>query len=68
LVASLEEFTTWRIIKEEGEMSNDIVLYQRVSHLEKELDEVLKELSQLKQNYQEVLDMLRSKAAKKEKK
>ena len=42
-------------------MSNDIVLYQRVSHLEKELDEVLKELSQLKQNYQEVLDMLRSK-------
>lgn len=43
-------------------MSNDIVLYQRVSHLEKELDEVLKELSQLKQNYQEVLDMLRSKS------
>lgn len=42
-------------------MSNDIVLYQRVSHLEKELDEVLKELSQLKQNYQEVLDMLKKK-------
>lgn len=40
-------------------MSNDIVLYQRVSNLEKELDEVLKELSQLKQNYQEVLDMLK---------
>ena len=48
-------------------MSNDIVLYQRVSHLEKELDEVLKELSQLKQNYQEVLDMLRSKNGEKEK-
>lgn len=42
-------------------MSNDIVLYQRVSNLEKELDEVFKELSQLKQNYQEVIDMLRSK-------
>lgn len=42
-------------------MSNDIVLYQRVSHLEKELDEVLKELSQLKQNYQELVGMLRSK-------
>lgn len=40
-------------------MSNDIVLYQRVSNLEKELDEVLKELAQLKQNYQEVLDMLK---------
>lgn len=40
-------------------MSNDIVLYQRVSNLEKELNEVLKELSQLKQNYQEVLDMLK---------
>lgn len=40
-------------------MSNDIVLYQRVSNLEKELDEVLKELSQLKQNYQEVLDILK---------
>lgn len=40
-------------------MSNDIVLYQRVSHLEKELDQVLRELSQLKQNYQEVLDMLK---------
>lgn len=49
-------------------MSNDIVLYQRVSNLEKELDEVLKELSQLKQNYQEVLDMLRSKNGEKEKK
>lgn len=49
-------------------MSNDIVLYQRVSNLEKELDEVLKELSQLKQNYQEVLDMLRSKNQKREKK
>lgn len=40
-------------------MSNDIVLYQRVSNLEKELDEVLKELSQLRQNYQEVFDMLK---------
>lgn len=40
-------------------MSNDIVLYQRVSHLEKELDEVLKELSELKQNYQELVDMLK---------
>lgn len=49
-------------------MSNDIVLYQRVSNLEKELDQVLKELSQLKQNYQEVLDMLRSKNEEKEKK
>lgn len=49
-------------------MSNDIVLYQRVSNLEKELDEVLKELSQLKQNYQEVLDMLHSKNEVKEKK
>lgn len=48
-------------------MSNDIVLYQRVSHLEKELDEVLKELSQLKQNYQEVLDMLRSKKGEEKK-
>lgn len=48
-------------------MSNDIVLYQRVSNLEKELDEVLKELSQLKQNYQEVLDMLRAKNAEEKK-
>jgi regulator of replication initiation timing len=40
-------------------VSNDIVLYQRVSQLEKELDEVLKELSQFKQNYQELVDMLK---------
>lgn len=37
----------------------DFRLYSRLEAVEKELDEVLKELSQLKQNYQEVLDMLK---------
>lgn len=46
----------------------DFRLYSRLEAVEKELDEVLKELSQLKQNYQEVLDMLRSKSEKREKK
>ena len=46
----------------------DFRLYSRLEAVEKELDEVLKELSQLKQNYQEVLDMLRSKNGEKERK
>lgn len=37
----------------------DFRLYSRLEAVEKELDEVLKELSQLKQNYHEVLDMLK---------
>lgn len=37
----------------------DFRLYSRLEAVEKELDEVLKELSQLKQNYQEVIDMLK---------
>lgn len=37
----------------------DFRLYSRLEAVEKELDGVLKELSQLKQNYQEVLDMLK---------
>ena len=37
----------------------DYTVYKRLDAIEKELDEVLKELSQLKQNYQEVLDMLK---------
>ena len=45
----------------------DFRLYSRLEAVEKELDEVLKELSQLKQNYQEVLDMLRSKSEKEKK-
>jgi predicted transcriptional regulator len=37
----------------------DFRLYSRLEAVEKELDEVLKELSQLKQSYDEVLDMLK---------
>lgn len=37
----------------------DFRLYLRLEAVEKELDQVLRELSQLKQNYQEVLDMLK---------
>lgn len=45
----------------------DFRLYSRLEAVEKELDEVLKELSQLKQNYQEVLDMLHSKKGEEKK-